>query len=232
MQNFVPTNKSRVRREPERAHYDRETVFGILDAGIVCHIGYVIDGQPYVTPTCYWREGEQIYWHGSSASRMLRAQAKGISVCLTVTHLDGLVIARSAFRHSINYRSVMVFGTAELIADPAERDVALDRFVDRFYPGRSTQIRPGNPQELKAVSLMRMTIEEASAKSRSGPPLDSDEDLELPYWAGLVPIRTVIDEIVTDPRTPKADKPHSVDAYAAGRELGDVLAEIYDGDAQ
>src|SRR5277367_5750372 len=118
MQDFVPTRKSRVRREPERAHYDRKTVFGILDAGIICHIGYVIDGEPYVTPTCYWREGEQIYWHGSSASRMLRAQTKGISVCLTVTHLDGLVIARSAFRHSINYRSVMAFGHAELITDP------------------------------------------------------------------------------------------------------------------
>jgi nitroimidazol reductase NimA-like FMN-containing flavoprotein (pyridoxamine 5'-phosphate oxidase superfamily) len=230
--DFSPrSNKSRVRREPQRAHYDAETIHGILDAGIICHIGYVIDGNPYVTPTCYWREGDRVYWHGSSASRMLRAQAKGIPVCLTVTHLDGLIIARSAFRHSINYRSVMAFGHASMITDETERNLALDRFVDRFYPGRSKQIRPGDVQELKAVSLLGMTIEEASAKSRSGPPLDADEDLDLPYWAGVIPVRTLIGEIETDPRTPRADRPQHLAAYAAGAELGDVLANIYDADA-
>ena len=132
--NFVPTPQSRLRRHPERAHYDRATVFAILDAALLCHIGYVMDGKPYVTPTLFWRDGDRLFWHGSSASRMLRAQRTGIPVCVTVSHLDGLVVARSAFRHSLNYRSVMVFGTAMAVADDAEKEAGLNAFIERLYP--------------------------------------------------------------------------------------------------
>ena len=231
MTDFVPSEKSRIHRKPQRGHYDRKTIYRILDAGIICHIGYVIDGEPYVTPTVYWREGDRLYWHGSTASRMVLTEARGIPVCVTVTHLDGLIVARSAFNHSINYRSVMAFGHPEMITDEAERNRALDRFVNRFYPGRAKEIRPGNAQELKVVAVVRMTIEEASAKFRSGPPLDEDDDLALPYWAGIIPIRTVIGEVVTDPRTPHADRPRHLAPYAAGAELGEVLGNIYDADA-
>src|SRR5437660_4312562 len=134
---FAATQRSRVRRHPERAHYDRETVYAILDGAMMCHVGYVIDGLPYVTPTLFWREGEHLYWHGSSASRMLRTQREGIPVCLTVSHIDGLVVARSAFHHSLNYRAVMVFGNAAIVTDPLEKETKLNAFLDRVYPGRS-----------------------------------------------------------------------------------------------
>src|SRR5580692_12917648 len=168
LSSFSPTPRTRVKRHPERAHYDRETVFAILDSALMCHIGYVIDGKPYVTPTLFWREGERLYWHGSSASRMLRTQAKGIPVCVTVSHVDALILARSAFRHSLNYRAVMAFGTASIVDDPAEKEAGLNAFIERIYPGRTGYMRPIAPQELKATSLMGMTIDNASAKIRSG----------------------------------------------------------------
>ena len=168
--SFAPSPRTRVRRHPERAHYDRETVFAILDAALMCHIGYVIDGQPYVTPTLFWRDGERLYWHGSSASRMLRTQAQGIPVCLTVAHVDGLILGRCAFRHSLNYRAVMAFGTAAMVSDPAEKEAGLNAFIERVYPGRTGIMRGIAPQELKATALLGMTIEEASAKIRVGRP--------------------------------------------------------------
>ena len=186
--SFVPSPRSRVRRHPERAHYDRETVFAILDAALLCHVGYVIDERPYVTPTLFWREGERLYWHGSSASRMLRTQAAGIPVCLTVSHVDGLVLARSAFRHSLNYRAVMAFGTAAPVADEHEKEAGLNAFIERLYPGRTALMRPILPQELKATTLMSMVIEDASAKIRDDGPLDLAEDYDAPCWAGVVPI--------------------------------------------
>src|SRR5258707_5225945 len=169
--SFRTTERARVRRHPERAHYDRETVHAILDAALMCHIGYVIDGNPYVTPTLFWREGERFYWHGSSASRMLRNQAQGIPVCVTVSHADALILARCAFRHSLNYRAVMAFGTAAVVADPAEKEAGLNAFIERVYPGRTALMRRIAPQELKATILMGMTIEDASAKIRSEGPL-------------------------------------------------------------
>src|SRR5277367_6942988 len=164
--DFVPTARTRVRRLHDRGRYDRKTVYAILDAALLCHVGYVINGLPYVTPTLFWREGERLYWHGSSASRMLRNQTGGIPVCLTVTHVDGLVVARSGFHHSLNYRAVMAFGTAAKVEDPAEKEIGLNAFVDRVYPGRTGLIRGINGQELKATTLLGMTIEEASAKVR------------------------------------------------------------------
>jgi nitroimidazol reductase NimA-like FMN-containing flavoprotein (pyridoxamine 5'-phosphate oxidase superfamily) len=197
---FTPSSRTRVRRVHERGRYDRETVFAILDSAMMCHIGYVIDGQPYVTPTLFWREGERLYWHGSSASRMLRNQTTGIPVCLTVTHVDGLVVARSGFHHSLNYRAVMAFGTAAKVEDPAEKEAGLNAFVDRVYPGRTGLIRPINGQELKATTLLGMTIEEASAKVRVGGPVDDEEDYTADCWAGVIPITPHIGAPIPDPR--------------------------------
>jgi uncharacterized protein len=200
--DFVPTPRSRVRRHPERAHYDRETVHAILDAALMCHIGYVIDGRPYVTPTLFWREGERLYWHGSSASRMLRAQRDGIPVCVTVSHVDGLILARCAFRHSLNYRAVMVFGTAAVVDDEREKEAGLNAFIERLYPGRTGQMRAISPQELKATMLMGMVIEEASAKIRSGGPLDLETDYDAACWAGTVPIAQRLGAPIPDPLAP------------------------------
>ena len=192
MNAYAPTLRTRVKRMPKRGHYDLATVHAILDAGFVAHIGYVVDGQPYVTPTSYWREGDQVYWHGSSASRMLRRQTSAeVPVCLTVTHVDGLVLARSGFHHSMNYRSVMALGTAELVSDPAEKLAALQAFVERLYPGRWSELRPATGQELKGTTVLRMRLEEVSAKVRTGPPVDDEEDYGWPCWAGVVPLGLV-----------------------------------------
>ena len=186
--DFVPTARSKLKRLPKRGHYDRATVYAVLDAGFICHVGYVIDGQPYVTPTAYWREGDAVYWHGSSASRMLRALETGADCCLTVTHLDGLVLARSAFHHSLNFRSAMLFGRARKIEDPAEKLAKLETFVERLYPGRWQDLRPANAKEIKATTVLGMHIDEASAKIRTGPPVDDEADYALPIWAGVIPV--------------------------------------------
>jgi nitroimidazol reductase NimA-like FMN-containing flavoprotein (pyridoxamine 5'-phosphate oxidase superfamily) len=210
--NFVATPRSRVRRHPERAHYDRATVYAILDAALLCHIGYVIDGKPYVTPTLFWRDRDRLFWHGSAASRMLRIERTGISVCVTVSHLDGLVAARSAFRHSLNYRSVMVFGTAAAVADDAEKEAGLKAFIERLYPGRTGLMRPILPQELQATTLIGMTIEEASAKIRDEGPLDLEADRDADCWAGTIPIGQCVGAPVADARVPPRG--------SAGREIG------------
>jgi uncharacterized protein len=210
--NPVPTPRSRVRRHPERAHYDRATVYAILDAAPLCHIGYVIDGKPYVTPTLFWRDGDRLFWHGSSASRMLRTQRPGIPVCLTVSHVDGLVMARSAFHHSLNYRSVMVFGTAAAVADDREKEAGLNAFIERLYPGRTGLLRAILPQELKATMLLGMTIEEASAKIRNDGPLDLEADHDADCWAGTIPIGQLIGAPVPDARVPPRG--------SAAREIG------------
>src|SRR5215813_15173700 len=171
MNGFVPTERSKLRRLYQRGAYDHAAVFAILDASLFCHIGYVIDGQPYVTPTGYWRVGTRLYWHGSSASRMLRAQSGGIPVCFTVTILDGLVLARSGFHHSVTSRSVMAFGKAAKIEDAEEKQAALNAYIDRFLPRRNAELRPINGQELKATTVLGMTIEDAVAKIRTGPPI-------------------------------------------------------------
>jgi hypothetical protein len=225
--SFVPTARTKVRRHPERAHYDRDTVFAILDAALMCHIGYVIDGKPYVTPTLFWREGERLYWHGSSASRMLRSQAKGIPVCLTVAHVDGLILARCAFRHSLNYRAVMAFGTASIIDDPAEKEAGLNAFLERIYPGRTGHMRAIAPQELKATSLMGMTIENASAKIRSGGPLDLEQDYGADCWAGTVPIAQVMGAPIPDPiAPPRTDVARDTGHFLEGGRFDDILLAL------
>lgn len=199
MDDYRTTPRTRLRRTPKRAAYDRATVHAILDHGIVAHVGYVIHGQPYVTPTLYWREGEQLYWHGSSASRMLRHLRNGVPASLTVTHLDGLVLARSGFHHSVNYRSVMALGVARPVPD-ADRERHLETFMERLAPGRWAALRPPTVQEIKATSVLTMPLEEVSAKVRSGPPLDDEEDYDLPVWAGVVPLRTLAGPARPDPR--------------------------------
>lgn len=189
-----------MRRKPKRAVYDRQRIHAVLDAGLVCHVGYVIDGQPYVTPTSYWREGDAIYWHGSSASRMLRHLKQGVSACLTVTHLDGLVLARSGFHHSINYRAVMAFGTANLVEDPPVKLKVLETFVERLFPGRWHELRPPTAQEIKATTVLWMPLEEVSAKIRTGGPIDDEEDYGWPCWAGVLPVRTGVDAPEPDAR--------------------------------
>ena len=208
------TERSKLKRLPRRGHYDFDTVAAILDAGFLCHVGYVIDGAPLVTPTSYWREGNRVYWHGSHASRMLNTEKGGAPVCLTVSHLDGLVMARSAFHHSINYRSVMLFGAANLVEDPEHKLGALKAFVERMYPGRWDMLRPVTKKEVKATMVLWMNIAEGSAKMRSGPPIDDTPDYALPIWAGVIPLRTVAMKPVDDPQLSAG--------LSAPRTLGDL----------
>jgi nitroimidazol reductase NimA-like FMN-containing flavoprotein (pyridoxamine 5'-phosphate oxidase superfamily) len=184
-----PTDRVRVRRKPDRGRYDRATIDAILDEAIVGHVGYVIDGQPYVTPTSIWRTGGRLFWHGSSASRMLRATKDGAPVCVTASLLDGLVLARSGFDHSVNYRSVMVLGRAYAIEDEDETLAALEAFVEHLFPGRWAELRPPTRQELKATTVLWMDLDEASAKIRADGVHDEPGDETWPVWAGVVPVR-------------------------------------------
>ncbi len=230
MTAYTPGIRSRVRRLHERGSYDVAAINAVLDAGLIAHVGYVIDGQPFVTPTAYWREGEHVYWHGSSASRMLRTVREGVPVCLTVTHLDGLVLARSGFHHSMNYRSAMLFGRAAIVDDPSVKERALDAFVDRILPGRRPELRPPTPQELKATMVVRMTIEEGSAKVRAGPPKDDEEDYALPVWAGVLPIRQTLGAAVADPRLPEATPvPEHVRSFVGSETFDAALAKVAAG---
>lgn len=191
---YEPTDRTVPSRSRERARYDRETVHSILDQAYVCHLGFVRDGAPVVLPTLYGRVGETLYVHGSTGSRPLLAAGRtdpGLPVCLTVTHVDGLVLARSAFHHSINYRSVIVHGTAYQVTDEAERRMALDALVDHVVPGRSADSRPANAKELAATAVIRLDLGEVSAKIRTGGPNDEPEDTGLPYWSGVVPVAAV-----------------------------------------
>ncbi|MEQ8148013.1 pyridoxamine 5'-phosphate oxidase family protein [Streptomyces sp. OP7] len=190
---YTPTGRTVPTRSPQRASYDRELVHAILDAGYVGHLGFVRDGAPVVLPTLYGRVGEVLYVHGSTGSRPLRAagaSAEGLPVCLTVTQVDGLVLARSAFHHSINYRSVVVHGTAYDVTDPDEKRRALDALVDHVVPGRAADSRPADKKELAATAVIRLDLDEVSAKLRTGGVNDEPEDLSLPHWAGVLPVRT------------------------------------------
>jgi nitroimidazol reductase NimA-like FMN-containing flavoprotein (pyridoxamine 5'-phosphate oxidase superfamily) len=190
--NPIPTQRTRVVREPQRAVYDRDTVNQILDEAFLCHVGFVAnsnsDFQPFVIPTSYGRDGDVLYIHGSAASRMLRNLDQGVPVCITVTLLDGLVLARSVFNHSMNYRSVVILGTATLVDDPAEKLAALRALSQHIIPGRWDDSRQPNEKELKATSVLRIPIAEFSAKVRVGPPIDDEEDYEFPTWAGVIPL--------------------------------------------
>jgi nitroimidazol reductase NimA-like FMN-containing flavoprotein (pyridoxamine 5'-phosphate oxidase superfamily) len=182
-----PADRIRVKREPQRARYDRETIEAILDEALVCHLGFEVDGQPYVIPTLHARVGDRLYVHGSAASRLLRHLAGGARVCVTVTLVDGLVLAHSVFNHSVNYRSAVVFGTATLVED-AEKREALRALTEQLAPGRWDEARQPTEQELKATWILSLPIDEASAKVRTGPEEDEPEDLDLPVWAGVVPV--------------------------------------------
>lgn len=223
---YPVSERNKVRRLHERGRYDRASVHAILDAAMLCHIAYVIDGQPYCTPTAFWREGDRLYWHGSSASRMLRSQKGGVPVCLTVTHLDSLVLARCGFNHSVDYRSAMCFGTAHIVEDPAEKARALDVMIDRFYPGRNATLRPSTAQELKATTVIGMTIEEASGKIRNKGVGDEEEDYALPIYAVRFPVTQVIGAAEPCPRMPAGvPTPEGLAGFTESRRLDEIMAE-------
>lgn len=200
MDAYTPTPRTQVKRLAKRAVYDKAQVHSILDAGYFCHVGFVVEGQPYVIPTGYVRVGHHIFIHGSAASRMLRTIEEGIEVCVTVTLVDGFVLARSAFHHSMNYRSVVVLGKARPVTDPNEKMEAMRSFTNHVVPGRWDEVRKPTAQELKSTIVLSLPLEEVSAKVRTGTPIDDEEDYALPIWAGVVPIRTVVGEPVPDGR--------------------------------
>jgi uncharacterized protein len=196
------TPRTRLRRIPDRGSHDRALIHAILDAGFLCHVGFVVDGQPYVIPTGYVRAGDRLYIHGSTVSRMVQAAAGGVDLCVTVTLVDGFVLARSAFHHSVNYRSVVVLGRACQVADPGEKLDALRRFTNHVATGRFEESRQPTAQELKGTAVLALDLHEASAKVRSGPPLDDEEDMHLDIWAGVVPLVTTTGEPIADRGVP------------------------------
>lgn len=200
MGTFPTTARTTVRRLPKRGVYDKATIYSILDEGFICHVGFAVDGQPYVIPTGYARCGDALYLHGSAANRMLKTAGDGVDICVTVTLLDGLVLARSAFHHSMNYRSVVVLGKARPVIDEQEKRDALHAFTNCVVPGRWEETRQPTAQELKATNVLALAIEEASAKVRTGPPIDDEEDYALPVWAGVVPLETKPGAPVPDAR--------------------------------
>ena len=215
MSEFAVTKRTQVRRLPKRGVYDREQVYRILDEGIVCHVGFVSEGHPVVIPTGYGRGEDTLYVHGSAASRMLRDVGKGIDMCVTITLVDGLVLARSAFHHSVNYRSVVILGTARLVENPAEKMEALRLFTEHIMKGRWDQIRQPNEQELKGTTVLALPLEEVSAKVRTGGPVDDEEDYELPVWAGVLPLPVTPTAAIADARLkPGIAVPENVTAYS------------------
>jgi len=227
-ETFNPTTRSMARRKADRAAYDEASVYAVLDAAVLCHVGYVLDGEPFVTPTSFWREGRKLYWHGSAASRMIRAQGSGLPVCVTVTHMDGLVLARSGIAHSMNYRSVMAFGTARMVEGLEARREAMSAFIDRLYPDRSAELRPALDQEIKQIGLVEMTIEEASAKSRSGGVNRIAHDEGWDAWSGVIPIATVVGARQADAVQSAGAQPSaSLDLYLPGARLDEVLTAAH-----
>ena len=214
MKTFEKTERTTLKRLPARGVYDRELVYRILDEGLICHVGFAIEGRPFVIPTGYARVQDLLYIHGSQASRMLRTLQRGVDACVTATLLDGLVLARSAFHHSMNYRSVVVFGRATLVNDLHEKLSALRAFSEHMIPGRWDDARKPTVQELKATTVLSLPLEEASAKVRTGPALDDDEDYELPIWAGVIPVSLIAGPPIPDPRLkPESEVPDYVSEY-------------------
>jgi len=201
MENIPETVRTKLKRLPKRGSHVRQVINGILDEGFICHVGFVVDGRQVVIPTGYGRIDDRLIIHGSQASRMLRAVGKGIDVCATVTLIDGLVLARSAFHHSMNYRSVVIFGRAALIEDEEEKAAALLALSEHMIPGRWNHVRAPNESEMQQTTVLSLPIEEASAKIRVGPPLDDSEDYDLPVWAGVLPLRLIVGAAVTDPNS-------------------------------
>jgi nitroimidazol reductase NimA-like FMN-containing flavoprotein (pyridoxamine 5'-phosphate oxidase superfamily) len=215
MADLEPTPRTTLRRLPARGHFDRATVNAILDEALVCHVGFVTDGQPFVIPTIHARAGDQVFVHGSAASRMLKTLQGGVPVCLTATLVDGLVLARSAFHHSMNYRSVVVLGDAQAVTDDRAKWDALHAIVEHVAPGRWSEVREPSAKELAGTLVLRLPIEEASAKVRTGPPLDDEEDYALECWAGVLPLRLTPGAPLPDPKMPAGRPlPPSVTGYA------------------
>lgn len=200
MTNFNPTPRTTLKRLPQRGAYEREVVYSILDEGLVCHVGFIHDGHPTVIPTAYGRAGDKLYIHGAKTSRMMNLLRGGREVCVTVTLLDGLVLARSAFHHSMNYRSVVIFGKASAVEDLTEKYEALKCFTEHVMRGRWADVRPPSKAELNGTAVFSLQLEEASAKVRTGPPLDDEEDYQLPVWAGVLPLKTVAGDLTPDLR--------------------------------
>jgi uncharacterized protein len=200
---FPQTDRTKLKRLPKRGHFDRETVYGILDEGFICHVGFAPAGKPFVIPTGYARVDDTLYIHGSQASRMLRTLSGGLDACVTVTIIDGLVLARSAFHHSMNYRSVVMFGRATIVDDPEQKLAALLALSEHIVRGRWADVRGPTEQEMRATTVLSLPLEEVSAKIRTGPPLDDEEDYALPIWAGVVPLKLEAGEPIKDPRLPE-----------------------------
>lgn len=212
----APSPRTRVNRYRWLAHYDRDTIYAILDAMPVAHVGYVHAGNSIVTPTLQWREGDRIYWHGAAHGRMMQA-SDGAEVCLTVSILDGLVLARAAYNFNINHRSVMVFGKPEPVLDATEKTRLLKRFVDGYVPGQWEKLRPVTEQEIAATAILSLPLTEASAKLRAGPPEDNEDDYGFPAWAGVLPIRLTVGTPEPDPRNlPGVSEPASLAAFTIG----------------
>jgi nitroimidazol reductase NimA-like FMN-containing flavoprotein (pyridoxamine 5'-phosphate oxidase superfamily) len=202
MAAYTVSERNKVLRLAKRALYDEDEVYSIVDAAMICHVGYEIDGQPYAMPTLVARDGDTLLLHGASKSRTILHAGAGNPVCVTVTHTDGIVLARSTFNHSINYRSAMIYGRGRLVTDREEKLAALIRFTEKLLPGRWYDVRPMNEQEFKATGVVALEIESASAKVRTGMPVDEPEDIDLPYWGGIVPVRQVFDDPIPDSHTP------------------------------
>jgi nitroimidazol reductase NimA-like FMN-containing flavoprotein (pyridoxamine 5'-phosphate oxidase superfamily) len=215
------TDRTRLKRMPKRGVFDRAAIYRILDEGFVCHVAFIVEGQPYAIPTGYARVGDAIYLHGSAASRMLRSLSTGLQVCVTVTLIDGLVLARSAFHHSVNYRSVMILGQARLVTDPEEKTGALRAFTNHVVRDRWDELRPVTTQELAGTSVLVLPIEEASAKVRTGPPVDDEEDLEWPAWAGVVPLALQVGVPLPDSHVPAGMAPLDPSRVARTPRAGD-----------
>jgi len=217
MRQPPPSPRAQVRRLPERGAYDRQTIYAILDEGLVCHVGFASEGQPYVIPMNYGRDGDRLFLHGSAASRLMRGLEAGSPACLTVTLLDGLVLARSAFHHSMNFRSVVLFGVATPVVDPEGKTAALRAISEHLLPGRWDSVRPPNARELAATTVLEVPLGEASAKVRTGPPRDDPEDLAMPVWAGVLPLALTPGEPVPDGLGAGAEVPLHVRAWPNGR---------------
>ncbi len=199
-EKLTPSQRSQVKRVPKRGNYERQVIYDILDEALICHVGFIANNQPFVIPTAFGRVGDKIYIHGSPASRMLRSLSQGIEVCVTVTLLDGLVLARSAFHLSMNYRSVVIFGTAEIVKDPEEKLQALEAFTEQIISGRWGEVRSPNSGELQGTLVLSLPLDEASAKVRTGMPIDDEADYNLPVWAGILPLKLVAGQAIADDR--------------------------------
>jgi nitroimidazol reductase NimA-like FMN-containing flavoprotein (pyridoxamine 5'-phosphate oxidase superfamily) len=215
---YKKTPRTKLKRRHLNGSYDKAVVHDILDSGLVCHVGYIHEGRPIVTPTAYWRMGESVYFHGSAASRTLKAMGEGLPVCVTVSHLDGIVHARSGFNSCMNYRAVMMFGEAQLVSDPAEKRRCLDGLLERLAPGRAADSKPTSAKELKGTAVLRLDLTEVSAKVRAGGVGDDEADQQLDYWAGIVPVRMVVDAPVDDvDLRPGIERPEGITKIRLGR---------------